>query len=225
MTGIAVVDQRDRPVFQLARPRSPRRGCSSEFLELQRAFHRQGVGGAPARGRGHLAPSAELAGEMLDGRLALDRLPPSGPAPRSARLTRLRLVRLGLIVPRARPIASARQARTASWQVKALVEATPISGPAFVRRDHVALTCHRRGRDIDDRDESSGHAPWRSGGRRACPPSRPIATRRASGRPARHRHLGVAELGRHLDRDREAWRSARTSISRSAPPCRPCRRR
>ena len=34
--------------------------------------------------------------------------------------------------PRARPAAIARQARTASWQVKALVEATPISGPARV---------------------------------------------------------------------------------------------
>ena len=34
--------------------------------------------------------------------------------------------------PRARPAAIARHASTASWQVKALVEATPISGPASV---------------------------------------------------------------------------------------------
>ena len=37
-----------------------------------------------------------------------------------------------LSTPRARPSASARQAKTASWQVKALVEATPISGPARI---------------------------------------------------------------------------------------------
>ena len=36
------------------------------------------------------------------------------------------------IVPRARPRAIARQASAASWHVKALVEATPISGPASV---------------------------------------------------------------------------------------------
>ncbi len=35
--------------------------------------------------------------------------------------------------PRARPAAMARLARVANWQVKALVEATPISGPATVR--------------------------------------------------------------------------------------------
>jgi hypothetical protein len=35
-------------------------------------------------------------------------------------------------VPRARPKATARQASTVNWQVKALVEATPISGPASV---------------------------------------------------------------------------------------------
>ena len=36
------------------------------------------------------------------------------------------------MVPRARPSAIARQASTESWQVNALVEATPISGPASV---------------------------------------------------------------------------------------------
>ena len=36
------------------------------------------------------------------------------------------------IVPRARPSPSASAAIVASWQVKALVEATPISGPARV---------------------------------------------------------------------------------------------
>ena len=38
----------------------------------------------------------------------------------------------GPITPRALPAAMARQASTVSWQVKALVEATPISGPASV---------------------------------------------------------------------------------------------
>ncbi len=37
-----------------------------------------------------------------------------------------------LSVPRARPAAMARHSRTVSWQVKALVEATPISTPASV---------------------------------------------------------------------------------------------
>jgi hypothetical protein len=37
-----------------------------------------------------------------------------------------------LSTPRARPAAMARQASTVSWQVNALVEATPISGPASV---------------------------------------------------------------------------------------------
>ena len=36
------------------------------------------------------------------------------------------------MVPRARPSAMATHASTESWQVKALVEATPISGPAKV---------------------------------------------------------------------------------------------
>ena len=36
------------------------------------------------------------------------------------------------MAPRARPRLIARQAIAASWQVKALVEATPISGPARV---------------------------------------------------------------------------------------------
>ena len=39
-----------------------------------------------------------------------------------------------LMVPRARPSPMARQASTLSWQVSALVEATPISGPARVGR-------------------------------------------------------------------------------------------
>ena len=37
-----------------------------------------------------------------------------------------------VIAPRALAIAIARHARTESWQVKALVDATPISGPASV---------------------------------------------------------------------------------------------
>ena len=37
-----------------------------------------------------------------------------------------------LMVPRARPRPIARHASAASWQVNALVEATPISGPARV---------------------------------------------------------------------------------------------
>ncbi len=36
------------------------------------------------------------------------------------------------MAPRARAVAITRQASVASWQVKALVEATPISGPARV---------------------------------------------------------------------------------------------
>ncbi len=39
---------------------------------------------------------------------------------------------LALTVPRATPAPIAREARTASWQVKAFVEATPISGPARI---------------------------------------------------------------------------------------------
>ena len=39
------------------------------------------------------------------------------------------------IVPRATPISIASAARTVSWVVKALVDATPISGPARVRSE------------------------------------------------------------------------------------------
>ena len=42
------------------------------------------------------------------------------------------LLLASLMAPRARPSPIARQASTVSWQVKALVEATPISGPASV---------------------------------------------------------------------------------------------
>ena len=54
-------------------------------------------------------------------------------------------------MPRVRPAAMARQSSAASWQVNALVEATPISGPAKRRHHHVALARDRRGRHVDDR--------------------------------------------------------------------------
>ncbi len=47
----------------------------------------------------------------------------------------------------------ARQASTASWQVKALVEATPISGPASVGITTIALPRDRRGRHVHDGED------------------------------------------------------------------------
>ena len=47
----------------------------------------------------------------------------------------------------------ARQASTVSWQVKALVEATPISGPGERRQDRVGFARDRGFAHIDDRQD------------------------------------------------------------------------
>ena len=52
--------------------------------------------------------------------------------------------------PRALPAATASAASTISWQVKALVEATPISGPGQRRQHGFAFARDGRGRHVDD---------------------------------------------------------------------------
>ena len=55
-----------------------------------------------------------------------------------------RALLVGVIVPRALPAPIASDASTASWQVKALVEATPISGPARIGRTDVGFARYGR---------------------------------------------------------------------------------
>ena len=72
MTGNCLVDQRDRPMFQLA-------GCIAlgvdvaDFLELQRAFERQRIGRAATEIK-HVCRLAELVRQRLDAGLQLHRL-------------------------------------------------------------------------------------------------------------------------------------------------------
>ncbi len=104
-------------------------------------------------------------------------------------------------VPRARPNARARQARTASWQVKALVEATPISGPASVRALTSRLARHGRGADVDDADDGLALG---LGVAQRCQRVGRLARLRDHDRDAvaAHRRLAIAELGRDVDVDR-----------------------
>ena len=124
-----LVDQRDRPMLQFAR-RIAFGVDVGEFLQLQRALERERIGGAAAEIE-HVAGARELVRDLLDLRLQLQRL--GEQARRRDQLADQRaLLRLAR-TRRARARGSiARQAIAASWQVKALVEATPISGPASV---------------------------------------------------------------------------------------------
>jgi hypothetical protein len=81
----------------------------------------------------HVAAFGEIARELFDPRLQGERRGHvAGRLDESAHKLLLFFLSSSLSVPRARPAAMARQASTVSWQVNALVEATPISGPANV---------------------------------------------------------------------------------------------
>ena len=126
-------------------------------------------------------------------------------------------------MPRARPAAIARQHSAASWQVNALVEATPISGPASVGITHVAFARDGRGRHVDDGENVLLLLLGIAQASPACRRSRPTARRRSRGRPSRAAPRGSGIRTRHRSRPAAA-RSARTSIWRSARRNRRCRR-
>ena len=67
-----LVDQRDRPVLQLAR-RVALGVDVAQLLELERALERQRIGGAAAEIE-HVAGAGELVGDRLERRLELERL-------------------------------------------------------------------------------------------------------------------------------------------------------
>ena len=216
-----LVDQRDRPVLELAR------GIAlgvdvGDFLELQRAFERDRVSWCRGRDRARRCISRDRARAPRSAARARAP-PPCGAAPRSARAPDCaRPFRESM--PRARPAAIARQASAASWQVNALVEATPISGPASV-----GITTSLSRAMVEVGTLTIGEhvllvLAWRSAASPACRRSRPTATRRSRDRPATAAPRGSGTRRRHRSRPAGA-RSARTSISRPGRHNRRCRRR
>ena len=100
-------------------------------------------------------------------------------------------------------MAIAKQARTESWQVNALVDATPISGPASVGRAACDFARDRRSPDVDDRRDALAvglaiaKRRQRVGG---------LARLRNENSQAafRERRLAIAHLGSDIDVDRHA---------------------
>ena len=125
----SLVDQRDRAVLHLAR------GIAfgvdvADFLELQRAFQRQRI----IRAAAEIEHVARRRDEVRHGR---DVVVMAERGVQRRRALRCRWATIScsssrVIRPLARARLAASAASTASWQVKALVEATPISGPAWV---------------------------------------------------------------------------------------------
>ena len=195
-----LVDQRDRPVLQLAG------GIAfgvdvGDFLELQRAFHGEREVGVAAEIE-HVAIVREFARHLLDLRLELQHLAGDSaafrqarapaPSPRPARSCR---------APRRRATAS--EASTESWQVKALVEATPISGPASVGSIDVGFARDGRFAHVDDRADR--HARLAAVAQRGQRVGGLARLRNEERRAAlRDRHLAIAELGGDIDVDRQA---------------------
>ena len=123
----AFVDQRDRPVLHLGGGHAL--GVDvADFLELQRAFERdrdsdtRGRGTASSRGRQNFSAMSRICVALLEH------------ASRSARGSLHsavdHLLALAWLMNLRRPRKSASIVSTTHWQVKALVMATPISGPA-----------------------------------------------------------------------------------------------
>ena len=216
-----LVDQRDRPVLQL--PRRVALGVDvTQLLELQRALP------APAdswcRGR----DTGRRGRGRWRGRASRRRARASAPR-REGRASRP--VRRGAPPPslrrsspraRPRPIASA--AIAASWQVKALVDATPISGPASVGAADVGQAGNAGIRHIDDADRlRSAVLDISEGSQRV---GRLARLRNHDRQPVRiDRRLAVAIFGSDVDLDRQARESLDPVLCRSAPPYRRCRRR
>ena len=123
------VDQRDRPVLELA-GRIALGVDVADFLELQRAFHgdREHLAAAEIE---HVLGLAQALGDLLDLRLGAERLR-DGSGQRGERAHQLGLLLARRCVPRATPAAITRLASAVSCAVSALVEATPISGPQRV---------------------------------------------------------------------------------------------
>ena len=97
----------------------------------------------------------------------------------------------------------ARQASTVSWQVKALVEATPISGPASVGSTTSRLARDGRRTHVDDRGDAL--ALRLAVAQRRQRVGRLARLRHEQGEPALgQRRLAVAELGGDVDVDRNA---------------------
>src|ERR1700754_588061 len=103
--------------------------------------------------------------------------------------------------PLARARLAAKVASTASWQVKALVEATPISGPAWVASRRSAS---RAIVEVGTLTTTAIFCPFARAWRRQR--ARRLARLRDEEREAAllHHRLAIAELARHIDVDRHA---------------------
>ena len=91
-----------------------------------------------------------------------------------------------------------------SWQVNALVEATPISGPASVGSTTSDSRAMVEVRTLTIGGDALALAPCSSAASPACRRSRPTARRTATSPPLRQRRLAVAELGGDVDLDGHA---------------------
>ena len=216
-----LVDQRDGAVLHLAR------GIAfgmdvGDFLELQRAFERQRDSSARGRDRARRAPwrsprpSASSFGFLLEefGDMA------RGFEQRGAEPLLLAARR----ACRARaPAAMASEASAANWQVKALVEATPISGPAKVGSTISASRAIELSATLTMAMRGLAAAPWRRAAPPACRRSRPTAKRTAPRRPwdRPDRDSAVPTPRRSPPAGAPA---SRTSICRPCPRNRRCRR-
>ncbi len=174
-TGQPFVNQRVRPVLHLAR-RIPLGVNVGNLLQLQRAFERDR----------EVDPAAQVEEVLRRGR-TLSPAPPTRP-PRSAGCSILTGNSANCC---ARSRASSREARRAIGRdrartdrapticdVKALVDATPISGPACVRIVPSDSRGNHRTLHVADRQNLRSRASSPRAARRWCRPSRPTARSR-----------------------------------------------
>ncbi len=124
-----VIDQRDRAMLEFS-GRVAFGVNIGQLLELERTFHRQREGGAAAKVKNAAARATSRATGSIFASFCITAAIWPGAADQFGDE-----VALLLEAQHAAGAASARSetGEDASWQVKALVEATPISGPARVR--------------------------------------------------------------------------------------------
>ena len=125
--------------------------------------------------------------------------------------------------PRALPAATASAASTISWQVKALVEATPISGPASVGS---TVSLSRAMVEVGTLTTESVCSALRLGVAQRRQRIGGLAGLRNEDREIAlaQRRFAIAEFGGDIDFDRHAGRAARTSIWRRSRHSSRCRR-
>ena len=128
-TGMLLVDQRDRTVLHFA-GRIALGVDVRNLLQLQRAFERDRIVDAAAE-KQEVGAVVEPAGDLLDLRRELQRLLEQLRQLQQRVDVRLRR-RRRRASPRTWPSCSASRYSATSCEVNALVDATPISGPACV---------------------------------------------------------------------------------------------